>query len=106
MTEDQYQQLRQFIKLNGRYLKKISPQQLINLKQVSNDAKNIRNRIFSHKSLVIKASRYYEKVSNINTLAYLNERIKSLHEIKTEFSKFFFETPLSTIKSDREKHEQ
>lgn len=105
MTEDQYQQLRQFIKYNGKY---ISIEQLRKLKDVSNDAKNIRNRVFSVKHRVIQATRAYERYDTEKSKSYMEYSLEELKNVKTEFSKFLFDTSANrydTIKSDRERNE-
>jgi len=105
MTEDQYQQIRQFVKLN----KHLYPQHMKHLKAVLNDAKNIRNRVFSFKARVIKYSRVHERYNSLNTENALNVLFLELKAAKLEFSKFLFDTSnyssyQSNI-SDREKYD-
>ncbi len=89
MTEDQYQQIRQFVKIEGKYLE---PKQLQQLKHILNDAKNIRNRIFFHKSKVMSATRVFERTDTLLTRTYLENTMNALREVKIEFSKFLFDT--------------
>lgn len=89
MTEDQYQQLRGFIKYSGKY---ISPDQLQQLKDVSTEAKNIRNRVFYWKQQVIDATRSHERFDTDKTKGWMDNVMIELKRVKKEFAEFFFDT--------------
>lgn len=97
MTEDQYQQLREFVKEYSSS----------GLNPVLEEGRRLRAAIFSCRNVVQLRTRECDKLETKISYAKLEIAIENHKEAKQAFAKYIFDTSISNVKSDRErKYEQ